>query len=320
MVPYEIKKVPEHTGTLLEQLGSKRKFWYTDPKNPKDLLFKQGREGTGEDWAEKVTFELCKILGIPSACYHLGCYGSKQGVISETIVPENGRLVHGDELLQKFDSCYGTQDVNINKEHNIRTVAAYFKAAGDKVRLPLTWTPLPGINTAQGVFAGYLMFDTLISNQDRHHQNWGVIVDGEKIHLAETFDHASSLGRNESDEMKQSCLEQKQRRSVEGYVKKAKSAFFTQGERRRRVPTIDAFFEFSTHCSDEALSWLERLELVTEDYVVRIFERLPDSWPIDPPRDIISDTAVRFAVQMILLNKERLIAARNSLLERKGTL
>lgn len=53
--------------------------------------------------------------------------------------------------------------------------------------------------------AGYLVLDALVGNTDRHHQNWGVVVQGKRgadqvllvhsIQLAPTFDHASSLGR-----------------------------------------------------------------------------------------------------------------------------
>lgn len=50
--------------------------------------------------------------------------------------------------------------------------------------------------------AGYVTLDALILNTDRHHENWALIrarsSDGRLIHrVAPTFDHASSLGRNE---------------------------------------------------------------------------------------------------------------------------
>lgn len=41
------------------------------------------------------------------------------------------------------------------------------------------------------------MLDALVANLDRHHENWGIVVDPSGLlptELAPTFDHASSLG------------------------------------------------------------------------------------------------------------------------------
>jgi hypothetical protein len=58
-----------------EALGSKEKLWLT-PEAPLGLgndlhLFKVGRAGTGENWAEKAACEIAKALGLPCAEYHL---------------------------------------------------------------------------------------------------------------------------------------------------------------------------------------------------------------------------------------------------------
>jgi hypothetical protein len=54
------------------------------------------------------------------------------------------------------------------------------------------------------------MLDALIGNTDRHHENWGLVLQGTSDHqdlrLAPTFDHASSLGRNETDERREARL------------------------------------------------------------------------------------------------------------------
>jgi hypothetical protein len=48
----------------LEQLGTKRKFWFTDDQGRR-VLFKAEERGTGEDWAEKLACELAGLLGLP---------------------------------------------------------------------------------------------------------------------------------------------------------------------------------------------------------------------------------------------------------------
>ena len=59
-------------------------------------------------------------------------------------------------------------------------------------------------------FAGYIVLDALIGNTDRHHENWGLLVErtksGVRGFLAPTFDHASSLGRELRDEKREARL------------------------------------------------------------------------------------------------------------------
>ncbi|CAA6800885.1 MAG: Unknown protein [uncultured Sulfurovum sp.] len=85
----------------MEQLGTKEKFWFYDENNNKKL-FKIGRPGTGEDWSEKVAYELAQLLKIPCAKYELATWNKKQGTVSTSFVPEGTRLVHGNELLVAF--------------------------------------------------------------------------------------------------------------------------------------------------------------------------------------------------------------------------
>ena len=81
-----------------EQLGTKPKFWFLDAAGRK-LLFKEARAGTGEDWAEKVSAELCGMLGLPHASYELAACGDRRGVVTPGFVPDGGRLILGNELL-----------------------------------------------------------------------------------------------------------------------------------------------------------------------------------------------------------------------------
>jgi len=61
---FDIHEVAKHASTQLEQLGTKAKFWYRDVSG-NSMLFKQGRPGTGENWAEKVSCEICNLLKLP---------------------------------------------------------------------------------------------------------------------------------------------------------------------------------------------------------------------------------------------------------------
>lgn len=102
---YRIIEVPEEAAESTEQLGTKPKFWFAD-SGGRPCLFKQGRPGTGENWAEKVSAEICGLLNIPHAAYELAVWRGFQGVVSPSFVPAGARLIFGNELLARVVSDY----------------------------------------------------------------------------------------------------------------------------------------------------------------------------------------------------------------------
>ncbi|WP_172435571.1 HipA domain-containing protein, partial [Escherichia coli] len=89
------------------------------------------------------------------------------------------------------------QDCKDLSQHTIDNIS---KAMGNtSLNLPIDWTPPEKISQVIETFVGYLLLDAWIGNTDRHHENWAFISLGEKIYLAPTYDHASSMGRELSD-------------------------------------------------------------------------------------------------------------------------
>ena len=100
---FTILLVPSGADEFSEQMGTKFKFWYQDEQYGR-TLFKEGRPGTGENWAEKLAAEFADLLGIPHAHYELAQWQGRdgivrEGVISPSLVPEGARLIHGNELV-----------------------------------------------------------------------------------------------------------------------------------------------------------------------------------------------------------------------------
>jgi hypothetical protein len=194
---YPIITIAANAPEAAEPLGTKDKFWYDSGV----FLFKQVRYGTGEDWAEKICAELARRLDLPHAEYDLAQWetadGSVRGVRSRNFCPPGAALTLGNELLAEADPDYAVGAVSkyLVPAHTIERVILNLR---NKVpALPLEWNPLPFVRDAVDTFIGYLLLDALVGNTDRHHENWGVIRLPEgTVHLAPTFDHASSLGRN----------------------------------------------------------------------------------------------------------------------------
>ena len=302
---FPVIPVEDDAPIMYEQLGTKKKFWMDNFR----LLYKETREGTGEDWAEKVTCELCDLLEIPHAHYDLAVWKGKRGVVTENFAlgDEGKRLILGNELLFKLDPMYPKSDIRRVRQHTVRKVVAITDS--DDIGPPIQLRITPEIKTAGGVFVGYLMFDVWVANQDRHHENWGLILDvGQKsINLAPSFDHASSLAPFERDETKQDRLSTKDKgRTIERYVEKATSAFYYSDTSAKPLSTIDTFLIAAKRHPQAALGWLKRLENLSVHSIETIFDKVPE--------DIMSPVSKKFAMRILTINRDRLLRCINQLL------
>ncbi|MBD2511916.1 MAG: HipA domain-containing protein [Nostoc sp.] len=284
-----------------EAMGSKYKFWFTDEQLGR-CLYKQARQNLGEDWAEKVASELSELLELPHATYHLAEWEDNRGVVSPNFLPPGGTLVHGNEILTPVVPNYPTSATYGVSQHTIGIVLQVIEA--DHVGLPIAWTPPSGIQKAVEVFVGYLLLDAWIGNGDRHHENWGFVrnktvsTTAETVHLAPTYDHASSLGRDLPDE-------QRQKRSIEAYANKCYSAFYGSVEDKKPLKTIEVFHRVGQLYPQAAHIWLERLERISRANTLEIFSRIN--------RERISTIAVEFAQKILEFNQNKLLNLRESL-------
>lgn len=307
---FPIIEVPQGAAESTEQLGTKYKFWYRDQNGPL-TLYKQGRPGTGENWAEKVACELAELLGLPHARYELARYGDQDGVISENIVPPHCRLVHGNELLATVFTDYGDamEKPYRRKEHSLRRVLGYFRSSADVVGAPIGFRRTNRVVTAGDVFVGYLMLDAWIANQDRHDENWGLIRTPEgNSFLAPSYDHGSSMGRNETDDRRKTMLATKDMgQHITKYVTTARSALYPPGAREGRLKalgTLEVFEQAGRLSRDAAREWQDRLSEIDAVAVGRIIAGVP--------ANLMTDVARNFTVELLRLNRERVLACKIS--------
>lgn len=302
---YRVITVPDDAADLTEQLGTKPKFWFQSARFNDDCLFKEGRSNSGDDWSEKVASELCSLLGLPHAGYDFAIWKGREGVVTPSFVPAGGRLVLGNEVLAQVVSEYPGRSFYSVRQHTLRLVLAVVRS--NIIEPPIAWTSFNGVHSAIDVFIGYLMLDAWIANQDRHHENWGFVVSPEGIvHLAPSYDHASSLGSNETDNNRRDRLTTRDKgRSMESYVERATSPFFALPSNRKPMPTLTAFSDAAKTRPAAARSWLDRLNAVSSRDTVFVFDEVPP--------DRICGTAVDFAQRMLELNRQRLLALKQGL-------
>lgn len=270
---YPILRLKTDDPVLTEQLGSKEKFWFRLKDDSQRWLFKFGREGTGEHWAEKVAAEVAVLLGLPAARVELAAFMGKHGSASRSFVhTEQGwDLVHGDELLAGHVIGYDRDKVFRQSSHSINhIVLALGKVFPDRDALHPQLTRM----------AGFLVLDALIGNTDRHHQNWGLLkrVTGELLvehEVAPSFDHASSLGRNESEA---SMARRLQDNSVLNYARKGRGGIFWSAADSKGANPLDLVERAAVKWPAYFTPWLHRLSELHEADFLGIVNRVPTDW------------------------------------------
>lgn len=311
---FEIYDISDIDPVATEPMGSKEKFWVHHPSLGM-CLFKIARADTGEDWAEKVAAHLADRLGLPHARYELAHWHETRGVISPTFLASGSAYVPGNEILGRAITGYpstksGSKIHYRVPQHTVRTVLSVIEIG--PVEPPIGWQPFNRVTKPAEVLVGYLLLDAWIGHTDRHDENWGFVLRAQETndeptftwHLAPTFDHASSLGRNEPDDRKAERLSTKDEGfSIRKYtLEKCKSALYAEEDDRRPLTPIQAFEEAAQHCPEAALAWVDRLGDIRPEETLDLLHRVP--------RERMSPVSVEFAQQMLMISREALLRCR----------
>lgn len=108
-----------------EEMGSKTKFWYSNPeKQDTNWLFKHPKPNTGEHWAEKISEQVAHIFQITHAKVELAefqdAHDLKRGSASESFTRGERDLCHGNEVLRWIVPGY-------DPEKKVPPVRAHFR-------------------------------------------------------------------------------------------------------------------------------------------------------------------------------------------------
>lgn len=297
---FPILRVDRSRAEAVETLGSKPKFWFRD--GDRRFLFKAENRGTGEDWAEVVSCHLCRLLGLPHVEYELAteCAGEADlwpGVVCENMAPPPISLVLGNELLLSLDPSYPKAKRFKVRQHTVDAVRDVVSRLAEPA---FAAEVLPSVKSGLDVFIGYVMLDAWIANQDRHHENWGALWDGDALRLAPTFDHGAALARNLLDSERSERLATKdQNRTISAFASRGRSAFYKSAADPRPLELREAFLAFAELAPDSAKAWADRLRSVNMEAVWAILERVPEQR--------MSETCKRFTMELLLTNQRRLL-------------
>lgn len=299
---FPVLNVTEWQSLRLEQRGATTKDWVLPPHSPAEepeWLWKQVatessglRRALGHDWGERVAGEVAGLLGVPAATVELAVRGDQRGVICRSFASHRAglpALTNASEILGTVVPGY---DGSRTGQHPDYTLEAVFELlAGVE--------PPAGSNTAitngQEAFAGVLLLDAIIANQDRHHDNWGLLQaqDGATT-LTPAFDQACSLGY-------QATQTDKERRLQEGSVQQwAARGRATQFATRPRLVKLAVRALERIHAR-AAEHWIARLEALSLYDIEHLVRRVP--------AHLMSHVDRRFATEIVRVNRERTLDA-----------
>ena len=284
---FPVITVESHWVLEPEEMGSKRKFWYSPPGEPQQRwLFKYPQSGTGQHWAEKIAAEIAGSIGIPRAGVELAVFNGDRGSATKSFAHDGFELIHGNQILAAFLHDYDPQTRFRQSDHTVHNVLRAIDRVFDEDAAK---------RRAKELMAEYVVLDALIGNTDRHHENWGVLLRRKQDNwvgaLAPSFDHASSMGRELRDESRERRLVEKQ---IGAYIERGRGAIYWSADESRGPSPIELVRRSADDYPEIFLPALGKLHRVNEASIDDMLHRIPSGW--------MSRWAMDFAKAMILYN------------------
>ena len=308
-----------------ENRGTRTKFWVQIEGGTDRWLFKIPRGNTGEHWAEKVAAELGCLVGIECAQVELARYVDEDGLehglhvpdreeaerreppswlgtICKSFIPdvqledEEYDLFHGWQVLQWVVEGYDTSLRFGQREHNIKNITF---AMADLMGI-ITLNPMPHWDHVLEELVSYALLDGLIGNTDRHHENWMIAAvaysDDMRIQVMPSFDHASSLGRELTDDRRRNILESD---GVLRYLKRGRGAVYVDSKHERALSPLRLARLLCRWNPRFTRRTLDRIGSVSDDEIRMVIQRVPS--------EFMSDIAKEFAWQVVVTSKRELL-------------
>ena len=287
---YPIIEVESDWTTNKEDLGSKTKFWYTEPDETVHWLFKYPRDNTGEHWAEKIASELSECLDIEHANVELAQFERKRGSVSESFANEDHELIHGNQLLEWVVQGYHPERKFGQSGHTLDNIWQV---------MDYVFLDSEGVDRAKSQFSEYVILDALVANTDRHHENWGLIRkyenDSWRDSIAPSFDHASSLGRELPDPHRDRLLMENE---VGKYVEKGRGAIFWREDDRHGPSPLELARLAIESYPKYFYPALAKLDGLNKNLIAELVNRVNDEW--------MSHSAKKFAITLMHYTLEQL--------------
>jgi len=292
--PYPVVDVNDWSLEDSESVGGDEKEWIRAPDGGL-WLFKPRTERhgrvQGEDWAEKISTEVAGVLGMPAAQVDLAERAGRRGTVSLSLRREGWELQHGSVLLAGLVPGHEPRSRD-RRGHTLANIERVLAGYG-----PPPAFDAPVGMTAFEVFAGYLVLDALVANQDRHEENWAVLrplPGDEPAALAGSYDHGSSLGFNLTDDRR---ILELRRGSLPVWARRGTAQRFERAS-DGQLSLVGLASRALSRCAPAGREyWMQAMAHCDAASWRRIVERVPN----------LSDPARMFVLALLETNQGRLL-------------
>lgn len=242
--------------------GSQNKVDLINISTNQTLMFKEPKEGLGDNWSEKIASELGKEIEIKVQSVELGIRDGKIGALIEYSYDRNTeKLVEGWELLKEE---YPDFDVLANPGYVFEKIEIVLKKYSEEI-----------LND----FIDLLFFDALIGNTDRHCENWGIIEKNtlsgyEKTRLIAAYDNSASLGRELHEDEGRIKLLLTNENQFERFLRRCNSKIRWESE--RRINHFDFFEKIIEKFPGKKEKYLQKLKFLSDEKIENIIMKVPE--------------------------------------------
>ena len=322
--PYPVIPIPARLD-VEESRGTRTKFWVRIPPEYDPWLLKIPRPNTGEHWAEKIVAEIGRLIGVDCAevelaqCTEQAAFGLRLGregkerqprpteqrllaticksfLPGESTTPTEYQFFHGWEVLQHVVDGYDTALRFGQRDHNVKNITT---ALAELMGVE-SMNPMPLWDNAMEDAASYALLDGIIGNTDRHHENWMIAWvhdQGDmRIEIMPSFDHASSLGRELTDDRRRQILESD---GVLRYVQRGRGGVYVDDRHQRAPSPLRLARLLCRWRPGFTRRTLDRIDGLSELDILAAVQRVPP--------EFMSDTAKEFAYQVVLTSRRVLL-------------
>jgi|GEM_PF-5599311 len=278
MSEFPIYQVPETRDRFRQKdlAGVVDKGWYEVPKLGRSLI-KLGDDLFNQVWKEKIASELAASISIPTATYEFGELADGQKAI---LSPS---YLHQNWVERSGKLCLTDDNQTLYTIENVLSTIDRRDLTLPDLSLP------PNIKSSSDLFTGYLLFDYLIANGDRHSKNWGIQIDSlsGRSELLPLYDCGFSMrfanSRNQGAEY------------LRWYTEDLETAFVSETNFPIQMRTIVK--KLIQLKPDAVTVWRERIEAVEREFIVGLFARIPDGW--------IKESQIAPAIALIDFNRQQ---------------
>lgn len=263
--------------------GTRAKYWVIDPESSQQFMFKIPKENTGEAWAEKVSSELGKLLGLYMMDVDLAVSDNIYGVLAKKFTSGTEEFYEGGDLFPSIVENFDRYKLDNYTFHHIAKALSEFELDREFIVIPV--------------------FDALIGNQDRHCDNWGIIATKEGYRLAPIYDNGASLGfQLKEDRIKKMFKDENMFKAFSN-----RSYSLIGIEEKKKPKYLELLSEIRSQYPKEIDDAVTRLSVLNKDNIVHVLNTIPTS--------IMSDIYKEWVVKLVLYRRDWIMNWRSEVRE-----